>query len=244
MPLHASSTQGRVQFPQSNTCLRWLPFLVLLLAAVIVLLVWNHLPDRWPVHWGLHGKPDRWSRKAPLDVFFPIGFGIFLCGIIEGIATLLLAYPRAGKDQRVAPEAARTIAILTAEFTRAVSLALAIVFAGLALVLPLWQPARSGLLVLSILLILGMAITFGMWRMRQGARALQARGLFARLAGWNGLIYRNPQDPRIWVPKIAGFGYTLNFAHRRSWLLLLAILAVPMCVVFMVLWCHGLLCEG
>jgi len=200
-----------------------------------VLLVRNHFPDRWPVHWGLHGQPDRWSRKASLDVFFPIGFGVFMCGIIEGIATLLLAYPRAGKDQRVAPEAARTIAILTAEFTRVVSRALAIVFAGLALVLPLWQPARSGRIVLSVLLILGMAIACGMWRIRQGARALQTRGLFAGLEGWNGIIYRNPQDPRVWVPKITGFGYTLNFAHRRSWLLLLTILAVPVCVVLMVL---------
>ncbi len=232
---HPSSKQDRVPLPQSSSWLRWLPFLVLLLAAVIVLLVWNHFPDRWAVHWGRHGKPDHWARKASLDVFFPIGFGIFLCGIIEGIATLLLAYPRAGKDRRVAPEAARTIAILTAEFTRVVSLALAVVFAGLALVLPLWRPVRSGRLVLSILLILGMAIAFGIWRMRQGARALQARGLFAGLEGWNGLIYRNPQDPRVWVPKITGFGYTLNFAHRRSWLLLLATLAVPMCVVLIVL---------
>ncbi len=131
--------------------------------------------------------------------------------------------------------ARRTIAGLTAEFTRVVSLALAIVLAGLALVLPLWRPVRAGLLVLSVLLILGMAIAFGMWRMRQGARALQARGLFAGLEGWNGLIYHNSQDPRVWVPKITSFGYTLNFAHRRSWLLLLAILAVPMCVVLMVL---------
>jgi uncharacterized membrane protein len=177
------------------------------------------------VHWGLHGKPDRWARKASLDVFFPIGFGVFLCGIIEGIATLILAYPRAGKDQRVAPEAARAIAILTAEFARLIALALASIFAGLALVLPLWQPVRSGRIVLSVLCILGSAIAGGMWRMWRGAQALQARGLFAGLEGWNGMIYRNPQDPRLWVPKITGFGSTLN----------LALLAVPMCAVLMVI---------
>src|SRR5262245_12402525 len=221
----ASFQQASVPLPQSSPWLRWSPFLVLLLAAVLVLLVWDHFPERWAVHWGWHGKPDRWARKVPLEAFFPIGFGVFLCGIIEGIATLILAYPRAGKDQRVVPEAARTIAELTAEFTRVVSLALAIVLAGLTLVLPLWRPVHAGLLVLSVLLILGMAIAFGMWRMRQGARAIQARGLFAGLEGWNGLIYRNPQDPRVWVPKITSFGYTLNFAYRRSWLLLLAILA-------------------
>jgi uncharacterized membrane protein len=231
-----SSKQGSVPLPQSSPWLRWLPFLVLLLAAVLVLLVWNHFPERWAVHWGRHGKPDRWARKAFLDVFFPIGFGVFLCGIIEGIAMLILAYPRAGKEQRVAPEAACTIAALTAEFTRAVSVALAVVFAGLTLVLSLWRPVHSGLIVGSVLVILGMAIAFGMWRMRQGARALHARGLFAGLEGWNGIIYRNPQDPRLWVPKMTGSGYTLNFAHRGAWLWMLAILAVPMFVVLMVSW--------
>jgi uncharacterized membrane protein len=121
--------------------------------------------------------------------------------------------------------------MLTAEFIRVISLALAIVFAGLALVLPFGQPVRSGRIVLSVLLILVMAIAFGMWRMRRGARVLQARGLFAGLEGWNGIIYSNPQDPRIWVPKITGPGYTLNFAHRGAWLWLLAILAVPLLVV-------------
>src|SRR5215475_9568448 len=186
----APSRQSSVPLPQSSAWFRWLPFLVLLLAAVLVLLVWEHVPDYWPVHWARHGKPDRWARKASLEVFYPIGFGVFLCGIIEGIATLLLVYPRAGKDPRVAPEATRVIAMLTAEFTRVVSLALAIVCAGLALALPLWRPRYSGLRGLSILLILGLAIAGGMWRMRQGARALQAHGLFAGLEGWNGIIYR------------------------------------------------------
>src|SRR4029450_8074328 len=231
----APSQQGSIPLPQSSAWLCWLPFLVLLLAAVLVLLVWEHFPDYWPVHWGRHGKPDRWARKASLAVFFPIGFGVFLCGIIEGVATLLLAYPWTGKGPRVAPEAARVIALLTAEFTRVVSLALAIVCVGLALALPLWRPMYSGLIVLGILLILGLAIAGGMWRMRQGARALQAHGLFAGLEGWNGIIYHNPQDPRIWVPKITGPGSTLNFAHRGAWLWLIVLLAVPICVVLMVL---------
>ena len=113
------------------------------------------------------------------------------------IATLILAYPRVGKDQHVALEAAHTITRLTAEFARIILLALVIGLAGLALVLPFWRPVRSGLLVLSDFIILGSAIAFGMWRMQQGARELQARGLFAGLEGWNGLIYRNPQNPRL-----------------------------------------------
>jgi uncharacterized membrane protein len=32
---------------------------------------------------------------------------------------------------------------------------------------------------------------------------------------------------RIWVAKLSGPGATLNFAHVRSWVILIAILAVP-----------------
>ena len=39
-----------------------------------------------------------------------------------------------------------------------------------------------------------------------------------------GVFYAAPADPRVWVPKRLGLGYTLNFAHRASWLWMLAIL--------------------
>ncbi len=53
----------------------------------------------------------------------------------------------------------------------------------------------------------------------------------ATARGWTGLLwYAEPQDPRIWVPKRFGWGWTLNFAHRHAWtqlgLLLLPLAAV------------------
>ena len=42
-------------------------------------------------------------------------------------------------------------------------------------------------------------------------------------------IYHAPRDPRVWVPKrIPAMGWTLNFAHRRAWVWLLIILAIPL----------------
>ncbi|QXJ28598.1 hypothetical protein J5U23_01467 [Saccharolobus shibatae B12] len=38
-----------------------------------------------------------------------------------------------------------------------------------------------------------------------------------------GIIYVNPKDPRIWVPRRNGLGYTLNFGHGVSILIILAI---------------------
>jgi uncharacterized membrane protein len=37
----------------------------------------------------------------------------------------------------------------------------------------------------------------------------------------------NPDDPAIWVDKRTGIGWTLNFAHLESWIIILMILAVP-----------------
>ena len=42
-----------------------------------------------------------------------------------------------------------------------------------------------------------------------------------------GLFYVNPDDPRIWVPKQLGLGWTLNFAHRSSWLIM-GLLLLPL----------------
>jgi len=52
--------------------------------------------------------------------------------------------------------------------------------------------------------------------------------------GWLN-IYVAPGDPRVWVPKISGMGWTLNFAHGASWWWLAGLLGVPMVFVF-VMW--------
>lgn len=214
--------------PSRQVWLRWLPFLVLLLSTLALWLVWQRLPERWVIHWGWHGHPDGWARKTVVNAFFPIGFGMVLCSVLEGITLFLLAHPPVGKQGRVPPYTAAAIAALSAESIRIISVGVAMTFASLALVLPLWQPRHSGLLVLSLLGTLGSAIAISMWRMWHNAQILRAHGLPEELEGWNGILYRNARDPRIWVPKIAGIGYTLNFAHRRAWWWLLALLTPPL----------------
>ncbi len=215
--------------------LRWLPCLVLVCTGGLLGLLWPRLPPRWAIHWGFHGQPDGWTTKTFLGVFFPVGFGMFLCGLLEGLSLLMLAYTSRGQEQRISPEAARTMAALTADCTRMIALGLALVCALLAVVLPLWQPARARLLVLGALLIVCGAILWGLWCMWQGVRALQARDTSAQIEGWNGLFYCNLRDPRVWLPKLAGIGYTLNFAHRQAWLWLAASLVLPLLGVLLVI---------
>ncbi|WP_079700546.1 DUF5808 domain-containing protein [Daejeonella lutea] len=45
------------------------------------------------------------------------------------------------------------------------------------------------------------------------------------------LFYYNPDDPSIFVDKQFGIGWDLNFAHRKSWYLMLFLILFPTLVV-------------
>ncbi|WP_411273416.1 DUF5808 domain-containing protein [Daejeonella sp.] len=48
-----------------------------------------------------------------------------------------------------------------------------------------------------------------------------------------GLIYNNPNDPDVWVKKRIGLGWTLNFAHSRSYYIMgLFLLLTAAIVIF------------
>jgi uncharacterized membrane protein len=107
-----------------------------------------------------------------------------------------------------------------------IEIAVSLVFVYMGIALPLSPPA-AGFRVgwLALVLIPG-AVVVGMVRLRKGVRALKEAG-HSGLEGYNGIIYKNPSDARLWVPKISGLGYTLNFAHPWAWPILLAFLVLP-----------------
>jgi uncharacterized membrane protein len=215
----------------SGAWLRWVPFCLLLLVAVMLLVLWNQLPDRWPVHWGLNGQPDKWMNKSLPAVFLPVGIGVGLCLLFELLNLIILKNPQLGKNKNVAPEAAHAIAGRMVEFLRLIEIAVALVLSALAIMLPLLRPARPFGFVAFAFGVFIVAVGVGVWRLVQLARELKTSGKFAGLEGWNGLTYRNPNDPRLWVPRITGIGYTLNFAHRRAWPLFILFITLPLVIV-------------
>ncbi len=46
-----------------------------------------------------------------------------------------------------------------------------------------------------------------------------------------GIMYNNPGDPAIWVEKRIGIGWTLNFAHKESLVIVGIIFAIPVCLL-------------
>ncbi len=51
---------------EANKTLIWLNITIVLFAWMVSVVAFNELPERIPTHFGLNGKPDRWSDKTPL----------------------------------------------------------------------------------------------------------------------------------------------------------------------------------
>lgn len=48
-----------------------------------------------------------------------------------------------------------------------------------------------------------------------------------------GVFYHNPDDPKIWVEKLYGWGYTLNMARSMSWVILAAMLLTVLVLILL-----------
>lgn len=194
--------------------LRWWPFIILAGAGAVVLF-----------SGGRQGP-----ATGPLAIVWALTLtmGLALAVFLEVVARTCVARQRLAKDFDASPEAARVILDASAGLTRVVSLAIS-VFISL-LVAP--QTGLTGLgrqraLGLGTAALLG-AIVWSVWSLKSVHRRLEQAGQLGGLEGWNGFVYSNAKDPRLWVPKLSGFGVTLNFAHVRAWLFSGAILALTL----------------
>jgi uncharacterized membrane protein len=144
------------------------------------------------------------------------------------MARMLQARERLATGYDASPEAARAILDASAGLTRVLNLAVAL-FMALLVIPYAWLPGLGahGAVALGTAIIVG-AMVWAVWSLKSVHGGLERAGRLGGLEGWNGIIYSNPKDPRLWVPKISGYGTTLNFAHRRAWLLLGSILVLSL----------------
>jgi len=199
---------------------RWISLGVLLAAATLLLVFWGDVPPRWTIHWGIDGQPDGWATRSLAAAFGPLVIGFFLWLLIEVTAVWI----GRGGQQTAVPAEMRAV---QATLTRAVGLGLAVLIASLTLALPFAQPRSSGPMLIAALLELGVTIGIaGRWASRR-VRRLRESGV-AIPEGYGGVIYKNTRDSRLWVPKLAGIGWTINFAHRLAWPVVIAILTLPL----------------
>jgi uncharacterized membrane protein len=206
---------------------RWLSLAVAATASAALSILWDRIPPRWITHWSLHDRADGWATKSMQSVFGPLLIGAAACIAVELLA-LWMRRRATSSEPRVPPE----MVDVQIELTRAVGAGVMVLTAALALMLPLLQPRSSLPTVLVAIGAMGSVLGPSMLRAHRRVLALRARGV-AIPEGYGAVVYRNPKDPRLMVPKLLGVGWTLNFAHRSAWPVV-AVLALPPVVVLIV----------
>lgn len=203
--------------------MRWVAIGALVAAGVLLAVFWGDVPDRWISHWGVHG-PDGWATKTPVSAAIPLGIGLLSWLLFD-----VLAYGTA----RATGGLPRELMAVVATVVRAVGLAIALVCAALTLALPLLQPQSSLPIAVGVPLVIAVVVGSAMvWAWRE-TRRLRAAGVTLP-EGYTGVFYSNPRDRRLWVPKLAGVGWTINFAHRRAWPVMIALIGAPVALAILI----------
>ena len=188
------------------------PFAALALTAAYLQSHWNQLPERFPVHWGADGQPNRWSSREPLTVFAPVVIGAGMNLVMLALAWLFSQLSRNTIMRRVT---VRLLEVLLYPLTLTFIIVALLPFG---LVVPVW-------LIPAIMLTCVAGLIF--WSYRQIVAPALADAVPDPQSDsyWKaGMFYYNPNDPAIFVAKRVGIGYTVNFANKMCWLVLAGIL--------------------
>lgn len=199
--------------------------LILLGTTMFLVLRYPALPEILPVHFDRVGTPDGWQYRTVGRVLLPVFVQAALSVSLGAIAALLLS--RSTKDH--SPEAPDVVAASAAAET---VLLIALIwvsfqaYAAFALV-EVWTRAREGvgpvyvgLELVGLLLTVVVAIRGHRRVGRPAPRPFVA-------AHWRfGQLYKNADDPALFVPTRDGSRWTLNFGRPMAAALLGVVLGV------------------
>jgi uncharacterized membrane protein len=206
---------GFMQAPRPNRLLS--PWDLAALAGLLALAclfaqVSKQLPERMPIHFDALGRANGWAPKAQLP-WLAFGAPAFLWAMLFLIGAAV---------SRMPTEAGRSQAAVIQPLRGMLGLGLCLVMAGVMLAPFQGSTALfAGLAGLGICLVLGIVFT-----VRDAWQSLAGLPDSEHYRG--GVFYVNPRDPRLWVPKRIGVGWTLNYARPAAfWVTLLMLLAIP-----------------
>jgi uncharacterized membrane protein len=217
---------ARLVRPTRITSLALITSIVVIAATVIFLISrYERLPDLLPVHFKSNGAPNGWQYKTLWRVLMPVFVQVALVATFGSVGLLLLSRAHGAHDHQAADVKAASAA------TEAVALIALIwiafqAYAAFA-VEGMWRQERGGLGVLYIGLeitgIVASVLVFARARLRLGRP--EPRPFVPE--HWRfGQLYKNPDDPALFVPTRDGSRWTLNFGRPVAAGLMGIILAV------------------
>lgn len=218
-PLVRSASLDATDPAGSNPLDTGVQFLMLAGAAIWLRTNQEAIPLRFPTHWDLAGNPNGWSQRTVGGVYGPLVIGALVC--------LLLLVSRLGISlgARRVSGGNNTVRCQTIRMLGRLGYLMSGLFSAISLG-PLYpeymNPNWIAFIVLTGTALLIIPI------LRTSANS-ESRVESTPDDAWKmGLFYYNPNDPALMVEKRMGIGYTLNFGHRMSWVLMAGMLAIPL----------------
>lgn len=150
------------------------PFAVLAAAAVWLGLHWRAIPDRFAVHWGMDGQPDRWATRSFGGVFLPLIFAACLCALFGFLAYAILHWSRAIRTDGVAGQSERHFRRMVVAILVAMEYFVALQFAwvGMRAFSPAQTEPKTFLPLLILAIGFSVAVTYLLIRAGQGGTRL------------------------------------------------------------------------
>ena len=187
---------------------------------------WSRLPQRIPVHFGLHG-PDRWVERTTAGVYGFIAAQAALSMLLMLTAWGILHWSRRISGQGTDAASDRRYRRVNVHLLLAVAY-----FLSAAAWITLLKPAAAGWAGGAVVLMI-VVYYFILIRVNRRTNAA-VRGDRTPDACWKmGMFYVNAADPSVFVAKRFGIGYTINFGNRWIWAALCAILVAAVTRAFL-----------
>jgi uncharacterized membrane protein len=197
------------------------PFLAMAATGLCLYLVWDQLPNPYPVHYGLQGAPDRWANRDWFSVCGSLLIGAGLNLFLLGLAWLIARLSR--------NTVMRYVTVRLLQFML-YPLTLTMILVSL---LPLWH---SPVWLTPVVMLASIAALI-LWAYRKiSSRGVQdATPEPLNDSYWKaGMFYYNPDDPAIFVAKRVGIGYTINFANKLAWIIMAGLLVLPLLPILLI----------
>ena len=202
----------------------FLAALVVTATALFLMLEYPSMPDLLPVHFNRRGVVNGWQYRTIARVLIPVGVQALLALTFGAVAVLLLSRPHGAHDE-AAPDVRAALAASEAVVLIALVWITVQGYAAFALA-RMWVTGRPTLPLYNIVEAAGLAATVvvGLRAQRRLGRP-DPRPYVAE--HWRrGQLYRNPDDPALFVPTRDGRRWTLNFGRPVAGALLGVILAI------------------
>lgn len=205
-------------------------FSVFIISGVTVWILWDNIPDPFPIHWGPDGQPDDWQPKNAGSIIGFLALSGGVLGTMTGIVPWLIHHhakqAHEGLPKKAPGEINRTRAIanemmiLISRVLFGVTV-LTMVWIVYSLIGSTWFSVPGWLILPAAVIILVLAIN-GVRKAEQRINTQGGLQVFEAGEPWRPFYYA-PEDKRMWIDDNSSF--ILNFGHKGSWLLIALVLS-------------------